>query len=66
MPVARARKKLDKYIELRGAIAHRAQSETSCTRDAVSDFFGFIKSLVAKTGGRVNNHVKGITGKSLW
>jgi len=66
MTVARARKKLDEYVTLRGAIAHRAQSEISCTKNRVSDFFGLIKSLVAKTGGRVNTHVKSITGKSLW
>jgi hypothetical protein len=62
----RASKKLDKFVELRGAIAHRGKHETSVTKANVTDYFDFTKSLVSKTGGRVNSHVKKATGKGLW
>lgn len=66
MTVNRATKKLDKYVSLRGAIAHRGQGSTSVKKFQVQDFFGFIKRLAAKTGGAVNSHVQAITGKPLW
>lgn len=66
MSVAAAKKKLNDYVTLRGAIAHRAQADVSCTKNHVLDYLGFIKSLVAKTGGRVNSHVQGVTGQPLW
>lgn len=61
-----ASEKLDKFVSLRGAIAHRGRHDTSVTRLNVTDYFDFIKWLVGKSGGRVNNHVKKTTGKSLW
>lgn len=58
--------KLDKYIALRGSIAHRGQHLKSVKKSEVEDFFSFIKQLAAKTGGEVNRHVKSVTGKPLW
>jgi len=66
MNVPQARAKLDKYVELRGAIAHRGQSATSCTKAKVQDYFSHVQRLVAKTGGSANIHVKGATGRGLW
>lgn len=66
MNANRARKKLDKYVKLRGAIAHRGETSQSVTKWDVTDYFDFIKKLAAKTGGRVNGYVKDVTGKSLW
>lgn len=66
MTAKRASGKLDKYVSLRGAIAHRGSHETSITKSNVTDYFQFIKSLVGETGGQVNSHVKAATGKSLW
>ena len=62
----RIRKKLDKYVTLRGAIAHRGQHSKSVKKSQVDDYFNFIKRLAAKTGGTVNTHVKSITKKTLW
>lgn len=62
----RARKKLDKYVTLRGSIAHRGQASKSVKKADVDDFFDFTKKLAAKTGGKVNAHVKSITAKLLW
>jgi hypothetical protein len=66
MTVARARTKLDKFVTLRGSIAHRGKSLEGVTRDQVEDYLNFIKQLAAKTGGKVNSHVKSVTGKPLW
>ena len=66
MTVARARKKLDKFVTLRGSIAHRGKSLKGVTKAEVIDYLGFIKQLAAKTGGKVNSHVKSVTGKPLW
>lgn len=62
----RASEKLDKFVELRGAIAHRGQHSSSVTKAQVKDYFEFVCSLAAKTGGKVDSHVKVVTGKPLW
>jgi hypothetical protein len=66
MSTAVASKKLDKYVSLRGAIAHRGRGSASVKKSDVVDYFEFIKRLAAKTGGAVNKHVKAATGKALW
>lgn len=66
LTVAKARNKLDKFVELRGEIAHRGKAKTSVKKIQVGDYLGFIKKAAAKTGGAVNAHVKAITGKALW
>ena len=66
MTVRRARAKLDKYVTLRGAIAHRGTAAASVTKFQVTDYFDFIKRLAAKTGGAVNSHVASVTGMRLW
>jgi len=66
MSAANAAKKLDEYVSLRGAIAHRGAAATAVTKLHATGFFSFVKRLVAKTGGKVNKHVMGATGKSLW
>jgi len=66
MNASRARVKLDKYVRLRGAIAHRGAALESVKKADVTDYFEFIKRLAAKTGGKVNSHVKDLTGKPLW
>ena len=66
MSANQAGAKLDKYVTLRGSVAHRGRGSTSIKKSHVKDYFNFIKTLAAKTGGAVNLHVKKITGRSLW
>jgi hypothetical protein len=66
MTATRARGKLDRYVTLRGEIAHRGMAAKTVKKAQVEDYFDFIKHLVSKTGGAVNSHVKKITGKPLW
>lgn len=62
----KARKKLDKFVGLRGEIAHRGKAETSVTKAQVIDYLEFVKQAAAKTGGAVNIHVHSITEKKLF
>jgi hypothetical protein len=62
----KARKKLDKFVELRGEIAHRGKATTSVTKARVVDYLDFIEKAAAKTGGAVNTHVRKITGRRLF
>jgi hypothetical protein len=66
MTTAKAKKKLDEYVTLRGAIAHRGQPARSVKKTDVDDYFDFIKGLAAVTGGGINRYVASITGKRLW
>jgi hypothetical protein len=66
MSAATAAKKLDNYVTLRGAVAHRGAAATTIKKTHVTGFFSHVKRLVSKTGGRINTHVKDATGKSLW
>ncbi len=66
MTPSQARNKLDKYVTLRGEIAHRGTASRSCKKQQVEDYFAFVKRLASKTGGRVNTMVRKATGKPLW
>ena len=57
---------LDRFVTLRGAIAHRGKSGKSIKKRQVDDYFSLVKRLAAKTGGNVNAHVKLVTGRPLW
>lgn len=66
MPSKEASAKLDRYVTLRGEIAHRGTAATGVTKAQVEDYVNHINQLVGKTGGRVNAHAKSATGKVLW
>ena len=65
MSIAQASRKLDKYVQLRGAIAHRGVAGTSVHKQAVDDYYGHVRLLVGKTGGRVNSVIKKATGSGI-
>lgn len=66
MSVSSASDKLDKYVTLRGSIAHRGSASASVHKSHVTDYYEHVKKLVGKTGGSVNTVVRGATGKTLW
>jgi hypothetical protein len=66
MTVARATAKLDRYVELRGAIAHRGAAAGTVRKVQVTDYFKFLKRLVGQTGGAVCRHVRTVTSVKLW
>src|ERR1700687_238438 len=49
MTSARAKKKLDDYVALRGAIAPRGSAASSCKKAAVEDYFDHVERLAVKT-----------------
>jgi hypothetical protein len=66
MSAGRASEKLDEFVTLRGAIAHRGSGSGSVTKHAVDDYYEHVKRLVAKTDARVGDVVKEVTGKAPW
>jgi hypothetical protein len=63
---SQASKRLDRYIEMRGAIAHRGSHSGGVKKAHVTAFLSLVSRLAAKTGGSVNAHVKIATAKTLW
>ncbi len=66
MTPMRARNKLDRYVTLRGDIAHRGRTKGGVLKDHVSDFLGHITGLVASTDLSINRHIRQLLGQGLW
>ncbi len=65
MAAQQARDKLDKYVSLRGEIAHRGASTDTCKKGHVEDYLNHVSRVVEKTDTRVSNFVKTTSGKAL-
>lgn len=63
---AQARAKLDAFVGLRGNVAHRGAHDGGVKRKDVTDYFALVQALAGKTGGKVNLHVRAVTGKKLF
>ena len=57
---------LDRLVAIRGEIAHRGRSHQEIDSEFVTDHTQFLRRLVAKTGGRINRHLKHVTGVPLF
>ena len=57
---------LDNLIEIRGEIAHRGRIRQKLDADFITGQAKFLRRLVAKTGGRINKHIKQVTGAPLF
>ena len=66
LSVSQTQTKLDKYVSLRGSIAHRGKHSKSVTKAEVEDYLYVVERIASKTGGVVNRHVRVATGKKLW
>lgn len=66
MSASQASETLDRYVALRGSIAHRGAAAKSVRKTVVTDYFAHVRTLVAKTGGKVNSHVRTATGVKLF
>ena len=58
--------KLERLIELRGAIAHRATASQSVYKYVVEDYLAFITRLAVISSNRVLAFVTARTGKAPW
>jgi RiboL-PSP-HEPN len=66
MSAEQARSKLDKFVTLRGEIAHRGRAASGVRKIDVRAYYGHIKRLASKTGGKVAKSARLATGKNLW
>lgn len=66
MTAEQAARKLDRYVTLRGDIAHRGVASKSISRRTATNFLDHATTLVKKTGGRVNSVMKERTGVGIW
>ncbi len=66
MSPTQAAKKLDSYITVRGAIAHRTRHDEAIKKGWVRDYLAHVERLVALTDGAVCNHVVEVTGVFPW
>lgn len=61
-----AKTRLDKYISLRGEIAHRATPPRTIRKFAVRQYLDFIYGLVVKSNNIMRQYLKSTTGKIPW
>ena len=59
-------KQLDALIEIRGEIAHRGRIGKKLDAKFITEQNAFLRKLASKTGGRINKHVKKVTGTPLF
>ena len=65
MSVENARTKLDKFVSLRGAIAHRGSGSNSCKKSDVTNYRNHVERLVAKTDMGVRRFARTNSGRAL-
>lgn len=65
MTPSQAATKLDGFITLRGAIAHRGQGASAVTKIQADDFISLVSELVRFTDGTVRDHVQSVTGQPM-
>ncbi len=63
---AKARKKLARMLQIRGAIAHRAKAEASVTRTTLRTYAAFIFKIAFSTTESVRKHLTSVTGVDPW
>ena len=58
--------RLNSLIEVRGQIAHRGKTSIDIDGKYLTDHLNFVRQLVSKFGGKINSHVKDVTGIPLF
>ena len=66
MTSARAREKLDKYVEIRGSIAHRVKYDEKVHKSWGTEYLNHVVRLVESTDDVVKSHLLAATGLSPW
>ena len=65
MTPQKAAEKLNKFIELHGAIAHRGAFAEPVAKVQVTDYFDLVKRLADGTDNQVISHVTKVSGKNF-
>lgn len=58
--------KLDAFVSLRGAIAHRGKLTESVKKKDATDFLAFVELLIDKTDAALGGHLLSVTGVSAF
>lgn len=66
MSASKAARKLDKYVTVRGDIAHRVRHDDAVHKSWTADYLGHILHLADKTDDAVRRHVKSLVGSAPW
>ncbi len=66
LTIAKARKKLDDYVVLRGGIAHRLMPGKTVYKYDATGFLKHVTRLVEFTDNAINRHLHSITGRPLF
>lgn len=66
MAKSQSTSKLNKYITVRGNIAHRTRHKSSVTKTMAEDYLDFIERLVNITDHCLGDHIHGITNSYPW
>lgn len=61
-----SRKKLNKYVSLRGQIAHRVHHTGSVYKSWSTDYLAFVQKLVGVTDAKVRAHIEASVGAPPW
>lgn len=61
-----ASERLDKFVVLRGGIAHRVSAARAVTKKDVQDYRRFARQLAVKSANTVRTHLHGLMGTYLW
>jgi hypothetical protein len=63
MSPTQAQEKLDRYIKVRGNIAHRTEHDNTVYKNWITDYLGHVEYLVNITEAKLSAHVSKLTGK---
>ena len=65
MTAQRARKKLDRFVSLRGEIAHRGAASETCKKGQVEAYLNHVSRIVEKSDECVAEFVRATSGKTI-
>jgi ElaB/YqjD/DUF883 family membrane-anchored ribosome-binding protein len=66
MSATKSKNKLDKYVTIRGQIAHRVQHTQKVYKSWSTDYLAFVEKLVEKTDEAVKAHLQTQVGQAPW
>ncbi|WP_406636421.1 HEPN domain-containing protein [Amycolatopsis sp. WGS_07] len=66
MSAQRAGAKLDEYIVLRGAVAHRGAAADSIKKSHVTAYYTHVKRLIGRTDSHVATNIERVSGVEPW
>jgi hypothetical protein len=66
MSASKAKRALDKLVELRGGVAHRVGAAEHIGKRRMSRAIGFVERLATRSHNHVHTHLRKCTGEEIW